>query len=106
MCILEKTSIGRREKRRKKGKDKNICPFTQSIKQKKLFGINFSKMSMKHKNGPEPGIQGSCFSCYCLQHHTKLVESDILKGSMLLHNSLLDMMAAFTSSSTLQNTLF
>lgn len=51
---------------------------------------------MKHKNEPKPGIQGSWFLCYRLQHHTKLVESAILKGLMLLHNSLLDIMAAFT----------
>lgn len=97
----------KREEEEKEEEQKHLSFYTvkKKKKQKKIFGINFSKMSMKHKNGPEPGIQGSWFSCYCLQHHTKLVESVILKGLILLHNSLLDMMAAFTSSSTLQNTL-
>lgn len=86
----------KREEEEKEEGQKHLSFYTVKKTKNKKFGINVSKMSMKHKNGPEPGIQGSWFSCYCLQHHTELVESAILKGLMLLHNLLLDIMAAFT----------
>lgn len=38
---------------------KHLSFYTIKKTNKKIFRINFSKMSMKHKNGPEPGIQGS-----------------------------------------------